>query len=280
MCMPSRAGRLAVLLSAVALLLAGAVPVSARLATSTRAHTSSTSPAAAHALPAAGICRRMRAISGHLRIAGRRKRLRVLVTGDSMIQPLDQVLGIESPRGTTVLTSRHDGTGLTTNTVDWHALARRQAASIRPDATVISLGGRDGGIPLENASHHLVECCASEWLALYAARLRPLARAYLRGGAGHLYWLLLPAPRETLRAPLYEAINDALRLLAGEIGPAMHLIPVDSAISPGGFRETIAYDGLRIHPRTPDGIHLDHAGACVERSLVTEAMVADGLLSR
>jgi len=60
----------------------------------------------------------------------------------------------------------------------------------------------------------------------------------------------------------------------------MRLIPNDTVISPGGFKETITYDGLRIHPRTPDGIHLTHEGACVERNLVVEALRADGLLTR
>jgi hypothetical protein len=36
---------------------------------------------------------------------------------------------------------------------------------------------------------------------------------------------------------------------------------------------------VSVAPRAPDGIHLTHAGACVERSLVFEAMLADGLLS-
>ncbi len=94
-----------------------------------------------------------------------------------------------------------------------------------------------------------------------------------------MYWLTIPAPREQARAPLYEAVNEAVRLLASEIGPAMHVVPVASVVSPGGFQNTITYEGLRIAPRSPDGIHLDHAGACVERSLVYEAMLSDGLLT-
>jgi hypothetical protein len=89
----------------------------------------------------------------------------------------------------------------------------------------------------------------------------------------------LPAPREALRAPLFEAVNNSIRLLAGEFGSSLRLIPNDTVISPGGFKQTITYDGLRIHPRTPDGIHLTHEGACVERSLVVEALRADGLLT-
>jgi hypothetical protein len=205
----------------------------------------------------------------------------VLAAGDSMIYPILEELAADAPRGMRVIPERHDGTGLTTNTVNWHALAKQQVAKFHPDATVITLGGRDGGIPLPGAGHKLIECCGSAWLGAYAALVRPLVRDYLRGGAGHVYWLLLPAPRERLRAPLYEAVNNALRLLASEFKGAMHLISVDTVITPGyEFEDTISYQGITIHPRTPDGIHLDHAGACVERSLVVEAMMQDGLLSR
>jgi len=229
--------------------------------------------------PAArALCRRLRARLAPLALVPGRRRLKVLATGDSMIYPLDEVLAIERPRRMRVVDSRHDGTGLTTNTVNWHALARRQAARIRPAATVISIGGRDGGIPLAGPDHQLVECCSSAWLHAYARLLRPLARAYLRGGAAQVYWLLLPAPREQARAGLFEAVNDAIELLAVEMGPRMHIIPTAAVLSPGGFQSTITFEGITVHPRAPDGIHLNHEGACVERTLVLEAMLADGQL--
>jgi len=224
------------------------------------------------------ICRRIRAVDGARHLAGGRRRLTILATGDSMIYPIEEELALNAPRGVRVVEDRHDGTGLTTNTVDWKRLSARQAAGVKPDVTVISLGGRDGGIPLPDSSHRLIPCCGAEWLALYAARVRPLVEAYLRGGRGRVYWLLLPAPREALRAPLFEAVNDALRLLAREVGGAMRLIPVDSTVAPGGYTEAIEYDGMRFNPRAPDGIHLNHAGACVEDSLVNAALREEGIL--
>ena len=225
------------------------------------------------------VCHALQAAGGRPRLAAHRHSLRLLATGDSMIYPVSQELGLETPHGMQVLVDRHDGSGLTTTTVDWPRLAARQAARDRPDVTVISVGGRDGGISLPDASHQLVPCCGPAWLALYAARVRPLVESYLRGGRGRVYWLALPAPREAARAPLFEAVNDALRLLIPRYGGALRLLPTDAVISPGGFRETIIYGGLQIHPRAPDGIHLNHAGACVERSLVVQALRSDGLLA-
>jgi hypothetical protein len=243
--------------------------------------------AAAGAAPAGGgapstqqLCARMRAASGPLRLPAHHRSLRILATGDSMIYPIDEELALTRPHGVSVLVSRHDGTGLTTSVLDWRRLSEHQAASLKPDVTVITIGGRDGGISLRDAQHQVVPCCGPHWLALYAGRLRPLVSAYLRGGRGRVYWLLLPAPREALRAPLFEAVNDALRILVPEFHGALRLIPTAAVISPGGFQTTIAYDGLQLHPRAPDGIHLTHTGACVERSLIVEAMLADGLLIR
>jgi hypothetical protein len=257
-------------------LLAAALVVMAALAGGPAASVAAGPPAPA-STPA--ICHRLRANSGRLLLGHSRRRLTVLATGDSMIYPILEELAAEEPRGMRVIPERHDGTGLTTSTVDWRRLAKQQVARFHPDATVITLGGRDGGIPLLGADHRLIACCATPWLEAYGDLVRPLVRAYLRGGAGRVYWLLLPAPRERLRAPFYQAVNEALRLLAPEFGGAMHLIAVDSVITPGyEFQETITYEALQIHPRNPDGIHLDHAGACVERSLVVEAMLEDGLL--
>ena len=202
----------------------------------------------------------------------------MLVTGDSMSYPISQEMAVEAPAGMVVHVDRHDGTGLTTQTVNWPRLAVSQVERFQPDATVITIGGRDGGIPLPDKGHGLTPCCGARWLRLYANLLRPLARAYVRGGKGHVYWLELPAPREALRAPLYEAVNGALALLAGEFPGEITPIDVPGAVSPGGFQERITYEGLEISPRTPDGIHLDHAGACIERSLIVSAMLADGQL--
>jgi hypothetical protein len=123
-----------------------------------------------------------------------------------------------------------------------------------------------------------VACCGPQWLALYAARVRPLVRAYVQAGHGRVYWLLLPAPAEAARAPLFAAVNAAVRLLVPEFHGGLRVIPVDSVVSPGGFQSTITFDGMQIAPRTPDGIHLNHAGACVEASLVDAALRADGIV--
>ncbi len=94
------------------------------------------------------ICRTLREDTGAVRLPGHGRHLSVLVTGDSMSYPINQEMAIEAPTGMVVHADRHDGTGLTTNVVNWPRLAVSQVARFHPGATVISIGGRDGGIPL------------------------------------------------------------------------------------------------------------------------------------
>ena len=219
-----------------------------------------TPPPPAHAPPARGAGTRDRHRMppparrlGPLRLAAHRKRLNVLATGDSMIYPIDQELAVDPPRGMRVQADRRDGTGLTTATVNWHRLAQLQVARFHPGATVISLGGRDGGYPLRAANHQLVECCGASWLALYAQLAQPLVDAYVQGGRAHVYWLLLPAPREAARAPLYEAVNNAIRLLASRFPADMTLIRSTPSSHLAAFRKRSPSTAFRSDRGRPMG---------------------------
>ena len=177
------------------------------------------------ALTTPQLCARMRAASGPLRLPAHRHSLRILATGDSMIYPIDEELSITRParRERVRQPPRRDRPDDERGRLE--RLSAHQAAALRPDVTVITLGGRDGGISLPDAHGGLVACCGPQWLALYAARVRPLVSAYVRGGRGRVYWLALPAPREALRAPLFEAVNNALALLVPGFHGALRLIP-------------------------------------------------------
>ncbi len=69
---------------------------------------------ASQASSPSAICRRIRAASGPLRLPAHHKRLTILVTGDSLIYPIDEELAVGRARGMRVVADRRDGTGLTT----------------------------------------------------------------------------------------------------------------------------------------------------------------------
>ena len=77
----------------------------------------------------------------------RQHRLRLLATGDSMIQIVDGDLAqrLHGRRGTTVRSDAHIGSGLTKpSELDWLRKARGQASGFKPDVTVVFLGANDG----------------------------------------------------------------------------------------------------------------------------------------
>src|SRR3954449_2148955 len=76
----------------------------------------------------------------------------LLVTGDSMVQPLDAKLaGTLADRGVKVTRDAHLGTGISkTFLVDWGQLSTQQVKRIKPDAVVVFIGANEG-FPMKGA---------------------------------------------------------------------------------------------------------------------------------
>jgi hypothetical protein len=200
-------------------------------------------------------------------------KLRVLATGDSMIQILDGLLAADLGFAATLRSDSHISTGITKPfMLDWPALARRQAAADRPDVTVMFLGANDG-YPIGRAP-----CCTKAWIAGYAAREVGMMRSYLRGGRGQVYWVLLPPPRPAVFRKVFTAVNAATRIAAEQAGPGVHLVDVGKVVAPGGrFHSTIRWHGRTVSVRQADGVHLNVTGARIAAQLIARRLRADGL---
>jgi hypothetical protein len=200
--------------------------------------------------------------------------LRLLATGDSMIQIVDSDLARSLKRGT-VISDARISTGVSKPfMLDWVAHARQQARSRRPDATVVFLGANDG-FPIGGAA-----CCGSAWIDAYARRVRSMMDAYRRGGEARVYWMLLPTPGRSSFAQVFRAVNAAVRRAARSAGPGVGLIDVGRVVAPGGrFRSAISYHGHTVTVRQDDQIHLSIAGAAIAADLIVEALRRDGLAS-
>jgi lysophospholipase L1-like esterase len=208
-----------------------------------------------------------------LRVRPRAGRLRVLATGDSMIQILDIKLRERLP-GASVRSDARVGTGISKGAqLDWVALAGRQARGVRPDVTVMFIGPNEG-FPIRGHP-----CCGPAWIAAYAVRARRMMRVYARGGAGQVYWLLLPAARDRRFQRVFVAVNAALRRAAAGLAPAVRVIHLDRLFTPGGrFRTRMRIGGRLVTVRQGDGVHLSVAGAAIAAAAVVRAMRADGVL--
>jgi hypothetical protein len=212
--------------------------------------------------------------------AGTEPPLRVLATGDSLIQPLDEKLGKPVTKaGGRVRRDPRPGTGITKPlTLDWEKHAKRQAKRHRPRATVMFLGANDSQA-LRSADGPRVTCCRRAWIDAYAERVADMMRSYMRGSRGYVYWLTLPTPRQEERRPLFAAVNFAIAQAAEDAGGNARVVDTVPALSPGGrFKRKLRYRGKRVVVRDRDGIHLTGAGAAIARDLVVRAMRADGLL--
>jgi lysophospholipase L1-like esterase len=195
--------------------------------------------------------------------------LRVLATGDSMIQIIDSLLAQRLTSGR-VTSDARISTGISKPFMfDWVRHARGEAHRVRPQVTVMFIGANDG-FAIGKAP-----CCGAGWIRAYARRVAKMMGDYRRGGAGRVYWLTIPTPRDPKRKSIYEAVNQAIKRAAARFPPdevsVLDLVPV---FTPGGvFRSSI--HGRVV--RQADGIHLNVAGARIAANLIVKRLRADGI---
>jgi hypothetical protein len=194
-----------------------------------------------------------------------RKRLRtLLITGDSMMQPLDAKLARRLD-DVKVVRQPHLGTGISKSfLVDWGELSARQVQRERPDAVIVFIGANEG-FPMEGADGKEVECCGADWAAIYANRARRMADTYRRGGTARVYWVTIPTPRDPDRQAIQRVVNAAIRVAAQPWRSQVRVVDSVALVSPRGYQA--ALNGRIV--RASDGIHLNDAGA----ELLAEAVL-------
>jgi hypothetical protein len=209
------------------------------------------------------------------------RRLRVLATGDSMIQIIDGDLKRRLARRgpIAVRSDAHISTGISKPFMfNWPAHARASARELHPDLTVMFLGANDG-FPMGTPSGAEVPCCNQAWVREYARRARMMMHSYARQGAGTVYWLLLPAPRSQRFRVVFDAVNHALRTGASSVSGAVRLIDLGATFTPDGrYRARMRWHGRLRTVRQADGVHLSVAGASIATELIVRQMRRDGLV--
>jgi lysophospholipase L1-like esterase len=203
------------------------------------------------------------------------RKLRLLATGDSMIEYVDTYLKQRlGKRSFGVRSDPRVSTGLSKPfLLNWPRLAARQARKVHPDVTVVFIGANDG-FPFGS-----VDCCGDAWVNAYAKRVESMMRAYARNGRGLVYWLTLPAPRPAQWRPIYPAVNRAIKRAAARVRATTRVIDLAKTFTPGNrFRQSMTWHGRRVTVRQPDGVHLSAAGASIAETIVQRALRKDGVL--
>jgi lysophospholipase L1-like esterase len=201
----------------------------------------------------------------------------LLVTGDSMSTPLDQDLAQRlSSSGVHVIQDPHIGTGISsTLLVDWGKLSTYQVAHDHPQAVVVFIGANDS-YSMTGPDGRQVNCCGADWAAIYANRVRQMMNTYRQGGVARVYWLTLPAPRESGRAHAAAVVNAAIEVAAQPWRDQVRLIDTVPVFTPGEhYRDSMTVNGQPTIVRESDGIHLNGAGSSVAAKLVLATVDQD-----
>jgi uncharacterized protein len=200
----------------------------------------------------------------------------VLVTGDSMSQPLDaEVARSLTPKGIKVVRDAHVGTGISdTSIVDWGKLSLSQVAKDAPGAVVMFMGANEG-FPMKVAGRS-VKCCGPDWAAEYAYRARRMMDTYRRAGAARVYWLLLPTYRSAARNAIARVVNAAIYAAAGPYRAQVRILDMGAIFTPGGrYRDAMPVGGREQIVRQADGVHLNNTGSRVAADDVIRALRGD-----
>jgi lysophospholipase L1-like esterase len=201
----------------------------------------------------------------------------LLVTGDSMSQPLDQDLARSlASSGVKVVRAPHIGTGISsTILVDWGKLSAQQVRQYHPNAVVVFIGANDGySMPGQNGKQ--VNCCSAQWAAIYAERVRRMMNTYRQAGVARVYWLTLPTPRDSSRAKITRVVNAAIDVAAEPWLAQVRVIDTVPVFTPGNrYRDSMTIGGEPTIVRQSDGIHLNDAGSVLAGKLVLSAVDAD-----
>lgn len=207
-----------------------------------------------------------------------RKLQTVLVTGDSLSQPLDaEVARRLAQDGSGIKTDRdaHLGTGISqSDIVDWGSLSVDQVKTKHPQAVVMFMGANEG-FPMD-VNGKQVQCCSPAWAAEYATRVRRMMNTYRQAGVARVYWLNLPAPRDKDRQEITNAVNAAIVAAAAPYRAQVRVLDMNALFTPGNrYRDAMAVAGRQEIVRESDGIHLNQSGAEVAADQVLAAMRRD-----
>lgn len=192
-------------------------------------------------------------------------RLTLLTTGDSEIQEVqDHLAQLVRPRGVVTVRDDHVGSRLSaTFPLDWPQHARAIAGTVRPEVSVVFLGGNEG-FGMRTPSGATAPCCGAAWSVELARRTRGIMRRLTRGGRARVYWILLPTPRSAAAAQIFRATNRAYVIAAAGV-PGVTLVDIRPRFPAGSAR-------------TSDGYHLASSGNRSLARLLYGQLSRDGLL--
>ena len=188
----------------------------------------------------------------------------VLLMGDSMMKTIAPWLEMKFiDAGWNVQSCTAIGTGLARlDLYDWMAQSASVVASAKPDVAVVLMGTNDNQ-PMRTGGTQIVRRGTPEWDKEYASRVDHLMSNLLSGGVKHVVWVELPAMREDRLDADCRGINAVARQVVQQRGQIWFETRLMLGKSPDGAysADLIQPNGMPLHLRADDGIHLNRKGA-------------------
>jgi hypothetical protein len=200
----------------------------------------------------------------------------LLVTGDSLSQPLDLELARRLAGSVRVVRDPHIGTGISKSLlVDWGKLAVSQVTKDRPSAVVVFIGANEG-FPMQGPGGREVQCCGVDYATVYASRVRQMMNTYRQAGAARVYWLTLPTPRDPDRQKIARTVNAAIAVAAEPWRSQVRVFDTVPIFTPGAhYRDAMDVGGQQKIVRESDGIHLNETGSSLLADLLLPVIDRD-----
>lgn len=202
---------------------------------------------------------------------------KLLVTGDSMSQPLDSELAQRlAGDGVEVVRDPKLGSGISHDEfLDWGQVSAAQVRDEAPDAVVIFVGAGEG-FPLEGPNGAEIACCGPDWAAAYANRVRQMMDTYRQGGDARVYWLTVPISENPKRWAISRVVNEAVKIAATPWLSQVRVIDLVPIFGPDGtYSDSIEVAGEETLVRESDGLHLNQAGASIAADAVIDRIDQD-----
>lgn len=163
---------------------------------------------------------------------------------------------------------------------DWPAEVERRLASGRPDVAILMFGANDGTamvreqpyqfLPLEEGDWASPD---GDWAEEYGLRVGRLMDRLLAVGA-EVIWVGIPPVRDPVREAHCEVLNAIFRERAAG-RPGVSFLDTRGMFSDGAgaYTSTLSTeDGQRVPVRSPDGVHLNEAGAALLADRILELL--------
>ncbi len=208
----------------------------------------------------------------------------VLICGDSVMKMLGMALERElaARPGVRVQTFTSIGSGLARlDLFDWPEQAASLIERERPDVVVVLIGSNDNQ-PMQTTAGMRLGDGTREWTDEYARRVGAFMDVLVAGNVKQALWLGLPDMREP---NLQRHIEEANRIARAQIQARSRIAYFDTqrllSREPGKFSSyVLGKNGMPIHVRAQDGIHLQRAGAEMLAREIVVWLETQGILNK